>query len=228
MAGRLLCRSGLRRRQRDTTASIPSPCPTPYFRCEGRAKPVAANEPDRPGEASSFEDRRVCYRRVARSKVPNTAGTQRRDGRWLRASQARLPPGRPEPVADRRRDRGFRHGRRRDHVDATSDRGRAARLRHRPARRALHHGRAGGRDVIREAEHGRSHPRGPDSPSLRHDAVHRLRGDVLRRLVLGLFRRRAVPRRRQCICARTSSSAASGRPRASRPSIPGTCRCSTR
>ena len=32
--------------------------------------------------------------------------------------------------------------------------------------------------------------------SLRHDPVHRLRGDVLRRLVLGLFRCRAVPRRR--------------------------------
>ena len=31
------------------------------------------------------------------------------------------------------------------------------------------------------------------APALRHDHVHRLRGDVLRRLVLGLLRRRAVP-----------------------------------
>ena len=64
--------------------------------------------------------------------------------------------------------------------------------------------------------------------ALRHDHVHRLRGDVLRRLVLGLFRRRAVPRRAIQDCARPASPAASGRRRASRPSIPGICRCSTR
>ena len=53
------------------------------------------------------------------------------------------------------------------------------------------------RDVIKEARaRGLSHPRGADFPPLRHDPVHRLRGDVLRRLVLGLFRRRAVSRRR--------------------------------
>ena len=34
------------------------------------------------------------------------------------------------------------------------------------------------------------------APPLRHDPVHRLGGDVLRRLVLGLFRRGAVSRRR--------------------------------
>ena len=38
----------------------------------------------------------------------------------------------------------------------------------------------------------RSHPRGADLASLRHDPVHRLRGDVLRRVVLGLFLDRAV------------------------------------
>ena len=43
------------------------------------------------------------------------------------------------------------------------------------------------------------------SPPLRHDPVHRLRGDVLRRLVLGLFRRRAVSRRRCTIIARARS-----------------------
>ena len=52
------------------------------------------------------------------------------------------------------------------------------------------------RDVIFEAEvERRPYPRGADLAPLRHDPVHRLRGDVLRRLVLGLFRHRAVPGR---------------------------------
>ena len=85
------------------------------------------------------------------------------------------------------------------------------------------------RDVIREAEHLGDHTRVVQTASpLRHDPVHRLGGDVLRRLVLGLFQHRAVPGRRASDRARATSSAASGRRRASRPSIPGTCRCSTR
>jgi cytochrome c oxidase subunit 3 len=56
----------------------------------------------------------------------------------------------------------------------------------------LHHDRLVA-DVIHEASRGRSHPRGADQPPLRHDPVHRLRGDVLRRLVLGLLQHRAVP-----------------------------------
>ena len=43
---------------------------------------------------------------------------------------------------------------------------------------------------------GQSYAGGADLPPLRHDAVHRLGGDVLRRLVLGLFQHRAVSRRR--------------------------------
>ena len=42
------------------------------------------------------------------------------------------------------------------------------------------------------------------APPLRHDPVHRLRGDVLRRLVLGLFQRRAVSRRGASRFARTA------------------------
>ena len=41
----------------------------------------------------------------------------------------------------------------------------------------------------------RPHAGGAAAPALRHDPVHRLGGDVLRRLVLGLLRRLAVPRR---------------------------------
>ena len=42
----------------------------------------------------------------------------------------------------------------------------------------------------------RPHARRAASPALRHDHVHRLGGDVLRRLVLGLLRRLAVSCRR--------------------------------
>ena len=49
----------------------------------------------------------------------------------------------------------------------------------------------------RGAVRGLPHPRGADLAPLRHDPVHRLRGDVLRRLVLGLFQHRVVPRRRE-------------------------------
>ena len=52
-------------------------------------------------------------------------------------------------------------------------------------------------DVVREAQSG-DHTRVVQmSPSLWHDPVHRLRGDVLRGLVLGLLRYRALPQRRQ-------------------------------
>ncbi len=47
----------------------------------------------------------------------------------------------------------------------------------------------GGATSSTRRSNGRSHPGRADAPPLRHDAVHRLRGDVLRRLVLGLFRR---------------------------------------
>ena len=81
---------------------------------------------------------------------------------------------------------------------------------------------------------GLPHARGADLPPLRDDPVHRLGGDVLRRLVLGLFQHRAVSRRRHQQAASSSRDqrysarrhvAAEGR---SRPSIPGICRCSTR
>ena len=59
--------------------------------------------------------------------------------------------------------------------------------------------------VVRRRPRGRirrSHARGPDQPSLWHDAVHRLGSDVLRRLVLGVLRRFAVHQRDDPIWAR--------------------------
>ena len=63
----------------------------------------------------------------------------------------------------------------------------------------------------------RPHPRRADQPPLRHDPVHRLRGDVLRGLVLGLFRRSLFPGEAiEYACARPSP-AGIGRRRASSP-----------
>ena len=65
-------------------------------------------------------------------------------------------------------------------------------------------------------------------PPLRHDHVHRLGGDVLRRLVLGLLRRQPLlPARRRSMRA-SRRPAGTGRRRASRCSTRGTCRSSTR
>ena len=57
-------------------------------------------------------------------------------------------------------------------------------------RRPLHHAELVDRRRPRGHLRGPPHPRGPAPPPLRHDHVHRLRGDVLRGVVLGLFRRR--------------------------------------
>jgi cytochrome c oxidase subunit 3 len=48
-------------------------------------------------------------------------------------------------------------------------------------------------NVVKEAQTGLPHPGGAAAPALRHDPVHRLGGDVLRRLVLELVRLLAVP-----------------------------------
>ena len=64
-------------------------------------------------------------------------------------------------------------------------------------RHRLHHDRLVARRHLRSRGRARPHPRGADLAPLRHDPVHRLGGDVLRRLVLGLFQHRAVPRRAQ-------------------------------
>ena len=71
-------------------------------------------------------------------------------------------------------------------------RGGAGRIRGRRDRRALHDVRVVARRHQRSRAQGRSHPRGADLAPLRHDPVHRLGSDVLRRLVLGLFLQRAV------------------------------------
>ena len=51
-------------------------------------------------------------------------------------------------------------------------------------------------NVVKEAQAGRSHAGRAAAPALRHDPVHRLGSDVLRRLVLVVVRFRAVPQRR--------------------------------
>ena len=74
------------------------------------------------------------------------------------------------------------------------------------------------RDVIREAHDGDHTPGRAAAPPLRHDPVHRLGGDVLRRLVLGLLRRRAVPGRACMTCSTApTSSAGDAQPAARRP-----------
>ena len=65
------------------------------------------------------------------------------------------------------------------------------------------------REVVRESVvQGRSHAGGQARPALRHDPVHRLRSDVLLRLVLGLLQFRAVPDR----CLHRQMAAARHRP----------------
>ena len=80
----------------------------------------------------------------------------------------------------------------------------------------------------------RRHPRGAargpyarraDEPPLRHDPVHRVRGDVLRRVVLGLFRRQRFIRMIRPLNILRTAVRLAGRmaaERASRRSIPGT------
>ena len=85
------------------------------------------------------------------------------------------------------------------------------------------------RDVIKEAQRGRSHAGRPARPPLRHDPVHRLGGDVLRRLVLGLLRRQPrSPATPIQVAARRLHRRSLAADRASRSSTRGTCRCSTR
>src|SRR5262249_13808078 len=51
---------------------------------------------------------------------------------------------------------------------------------------------------------GLSYAHRADLSPLRHDSVHRLRGDVLRGVVLGVFQQRAVPGRHAPAYARTA------------------------
>jgi hypothetical protein len=136
---------------------------------------------------------------------------------------------RSEPVAARRLDQRLRHGRWRRDVDeghgarpGSSSAGWSSS----PASSAFSTPcSAGGRDVVKRGRARPSHARRAALAPLRHDPVHRLRGDVLRRLVLGLLRRQPLPRRGAQYRAHRNSPAATGRRRASRPSTPGICRC---
>jgi len=82
------------------------------------------------------------------------------------------------------------------------------------------------RDVIREAQFKASHPRGADLASLRHDLFIASEVDVF----VAWFWPTSTP---HCFPVKRMTSAgwpsptASGRRPASRPSIPGICRCST-
>ena len=105
-------------------------------------------------------------------------------GRREFGPEAALPPGRSQPVADHRRRRRLLH-RVRHHPR------RAFRQLHpagdRRADRAVHHVHLVARRDPRKPHARPAHALRPPRPALRHDAVHRQRGDVLRRLLLGLF-----------------------------------------
>jgi len=77
-------------------------------------------------------------------------------------------------------------------------------------------------DVIKRVARRRPHAGRGDFPPLRHDAVHRLRGDVLRRLVLGLLRRLLPSRRSAAIWSHRSHGRclAADRRRAVQPLAP--------
>ncbi len=148
------------------------------------------------------------------------------DGRRTCQTASRLPPGQSQPVAGDRRHFGICHRGRIDHLDAPYSGLRADHPRRRRHRHRLHHDRLVARCHPRSRSRTRPYPRGADFAPLRHDPVHRLGGDVLRRLVLGLFQHRAVPGRAQG-CRRVSAFhrrrvAAEGH---RRRSIPGICRC---
>ena len=84
-------------------------------------------------------------------------------------------------------------------------------------------------DVIKEASEGDHTPVVAARPPLRHDPVHRLGGDVLRRLVLDLLRDRAVPARRHADRARSPFTGGALAAEGHRDrSTPCTCRWSTR
>jgi cytochrome c oxidase subunit 3 len=77
-------------------------------------------------------------------------------------------------------------------------------------RRALHHVSPGGATSCARRRRATT-PGRADAPPLRHDPVHRLRGDVLRRLVLGLFRRLFFNYDQVEQYARVAAPAATGR-----------------
>ena len=112
------------RRTPTATTSTPSRCPTPSIR-----------------SASRRGRWRTARRRPGPERIYDT---ETDNGRRARQAAPRLPPGRSEPVAGRRLDLGLRDGGRRDHLDAPHVRRRAAGVRRRRDRRALHHARAGG------------------------------------------------------------------------------------
>ena len=167
---------------------------------------------------------RRAARRQAPSPSPSRPSTDlerpdRDHAHQPRRAQASLSPRRSQPVADRRRASRRPAGRRRRDVHAwrrLADHGDGARL---PPRARRHGGVVARRDP-RGGLRRPSHPRRADRPALRHGAVHRLGGDVLRGLLLGVLQRRRS--------SRPTATAASGRPRASTPSIRSICRSSTR
>ena len=129
--------------------------------------------------------------------------TVREAGHGAWRSEARLSSGRSQPVAGRGLDRRLHHAGRRRVLDEQGLHGLlrpagerpALDLRGRGGAGALHHGGLVARRDRRIRGARRPHAGGQARPALRHGAVHRLGGDVLRRLVLGLFQYRAVPQR---------------------------------
>src|SRR5262249_9192651 len=118
----------------------------------------------------------------------------RRRARPRPRAEAPVPSRRPESVADRRRLRWWPAGAWRPPVHARwtdllgADPG--------TPRRTRHDGRVVARRNPRGDVPGVSHPRRAARHALRHGIVHRLRGDVFFRLLLGVLLLRAVPARR--------------------------------
>ena len=103
---------------------------------------------------------------------------------------------------------GLHHRFRAHPVDAPHRGLGAGDLRPRRHRHSLHDDRLVARRHPRSRSRARPYPRGADLAPLRHDAVHRLGSDVLRRLVLGLFQHRAVSGRARRTWRGSRSSAA--------------------
>ena len=104
-----------------------------FYPVRAPAKPVAAS-----AGGARRDEFRVGRNAWGASAPRERAENGDENGRRARQAASRLPPGRSEPVADRRLGLGLRAGGRRHHLDASYVLRRAAGVRGRRARRRLH------------------------------------------------------------------------------------------
>ena len=199
-AGGLLCRPATGRRiRRRRTASTPLRCPTPSIRSGSRSRRTRSVSPRRRRELET-----IAVLALGATALQNKTGRRRKMAEaHAKHHDYHLVDPSPWPVVGA--VSAFIMAIGADHLDAPDVRRGAAHLRRRHPRRCSTPWSAGGATSSRKRPHQGDHTRVVQiSSSLRHDPVHRLGGDVLRRLVLGLFRRRAVSRRRAAAHARRS------------------------